>query len=53
MSLYEKNAVSQKSAKAPANGRLEVLAAIWARQTGRSIVVAPGGPYSGRSSSRA
>ena len=40
MLLQEKTPVSAKRTDVPSQDRLEALAAIWARQTGRSIVVA-------------
>jgi hypothetical protein len=35
-------ATLQSQVRTPSNARLELLAAIWARQTGRTVVVAPG-----------
>jgi hypothetical protein len=36
------NPTSAQSPTAPGTARLELLAEIWARQTGRSIVISPG-----------
>lgn len=44
MLLQEKTPVSAKRIHVPSQDRLEALAAIWARQTGRSIVVARATP---------
>jgi hypothetical protein len=40
--LQDSSLTSQQSAKTSGDARLELLAAIWARQTGRSIVIAQG-----------
>ena len=42
MTLNEVALIGRSSGKDPAQDRLEALAALWARQTGRSIVVSPG-----------
>ncbi len=39
MTLRENTPTGARPTDAAANGRLETLAAIWARQTGRPIVV--------------
>jgi len=44
MLLYDKTPATQQASNAPSAARLEVLAAIWARQTGRSIVVSASPP---------
>lgn len=48
MLLQQNTPASAKPASVPSPGRLELLAAIWARQTGRPIVVAPVTPRAGR-----